>query len=410
LFALVFVVLLPIALLLMAGQTRLFDPTTYKRALERAQVYERFPAIMAEQILLNLNANPCEANPLACAAKDGQETSLDICLRDRLGPDNVRQIGDMERPPTESEAAAIAECIKINGFPGRPENDDGAPTFLKYLTVKDWETLLRILLPASELQGVTETTIDQFFAYLGGNADRVSIPLQPVKANLARNGVEAMRELLKAQSPCDRRELEGMLRWLETGMEEGEGIPLCNPYQFRPTAIDAPIKSMLERLDPAMQTAMAAQADALPEEAVLVERSNAQARLALTNLRLGMRLSPLLPLGFLALVTLLAVRSLKGWMRWWGIPAMLGGGIALVLSFTLGPVARLALLPGLDSGISASEATLALVVSELAGNIAVEVARPLGIWGMALGVFGGAVWAASFFSAEIARRLNVEEA
>ena len=43
-----------------------------------------------------------------------------------------------------------------------------------------------------------------------------------------------------------------------------------------------------------------------------------------------MMLSPLIPLGFLLLVTLLAVRTLPDWMRWWGIPLMSAGILTLV--------------------------------------------------------------------------------
>jgi len=47
-------------------------------------------------------------------------------------------------------------------------------------------------------------------------------------------------------------------------------------------------------------------------------------------IRLAIRLSPLLPLALLLLVTLFGVRSLKGFLRWWGIPLLIVGVIAVV--------------------------------------------------------------------------------
>ena len=56
-----------------------------------------------------------------------------------------------------------------------------------------------------------------------------------------------------------------------------------------------------------------------------------------------MRLSPLLPILFLLLVTMLMVRSLNTWLRWWGIPLLVSGGISLVMSLLTGPILRSAL-------------------------------------------------------------------
>ena len=55
-------------------------------------------------------------------------------------------------------------------------------------------------------------------------------------------------------------------------------------------------------------------------------------------IRLMMRLCPLLPLALLPQVTLFAVRSLKSWMRWWGIPIFVSGMIALGLGISALPV------------------------------------------------------------------------
>jgi hypothetical protein len=51
----------------------------------------------------------------------------------------------------------------------------------------------------------------------------------------------------------------------------------------------------------------------------------------LQTVRLGMQLSPLLPLGFLLLMTIVTVRSLKSWLSWWGTPIAVTGGLTAFL-------------------------------------------------------------------------------
>jgi hypothetical protein len=48
--------------------------------------------------------------------------------------------------------------------------------------------------------------------------------------------------------------------------------------------------------------------------------------------RLILRLSPDMALGCLLLVTLLAIRTAKSWLRWWGIPLFITGGLTILLS------------------------------------------------------------------------------
>ncbi len=51
-----------------------------------------------------------------------------------------------------------------------------------------------------------------------------------------------------------------------------------------------------------------------------------------------MRISPFIPIGLLLLITLFAVRDLRGWLSWWGIPILLGGILGILLSAIIGPL------------------------------------------------------------------------
>jgi hypothetical protein len=56
-----------------------------------------------------------------------------------------------------------------------------------------------------------------------------------------------------------------------------------------------------------------------------------------------MKLSPLLPIGFLFLLTITIVHSIKSWLTWWGIPFASTGMIAIFISILGGPILGLIL-------------------------------------------------------------------
>ena len=60
-------------------------------------------------------------------------------------------------------------------------------------------------------------------------------------------------------------------------------------------------------------------------------------RIKLQTARMIMRLSPILPLLFLLLMTIFAVNSLKSWLNWWGIPFIITGLIASLMGLSGAP-------------------------------------------------------------------------
>jgi hypothetical protein len=61
-------------------------------------------------------------------------------------------------------------------------------------------------------------------------------------------------------------------------------------------------------------------------------------RAVVSAIRAGARLGPLLPLGLLLLMTIFGVRSLKGWLRWWGIATFIAGLIAMGTALAAAPL------------------------------------------------------------------------
>jgi len=44
------------------------------------------------------------------------------------------------------------------------------------------------------------------------------------------------------------------------------------------------------------------------------------------------------PLFLLSIITVIVVRSTKSWLKWWGYPLLISGGIGLLLSFLTKPI------------------------------------------------------------------------
>jgi hypothetical protein len=270
----------------------LFSPDVYKRALDQQNIYDRLPTIAAEQLYTQMH---------------------------------------YAGPPLEEEGEAQASP---------PEPGSGPPPTFENLTQADWEQFLSALLPPDWLKAQTESALDQAFAILDSTepTPTVAISLVEWKAHITGEaGVNAFVQLARAQPPCGQDELK---QWVAEGVSE---LPTCKPPDDVLTAATPQIQTMLNEVV----------AD-LPDEADLSQAFKgegeeesgetpppdsggaAQGPLPfLRTIRLGARLSPLLPLTLLALVALFAVRSWSGLRRWWGIPLLLAGliGAALAAAF-----------------------------------------------------------------------------
>lgn len=115
----------------------------------------------------------------------------------------------------------------------------------------------------------------------------------------------------------------------------------CRPPQ---EILDEYLSSMVETLNEVIES--------LPDEAVLgrnfmdsdldeeieTDEDEMQVGKTLRRVRTYMRLSPIVPIGFLLLIAVFGVRSFREFLRWWGIPLLLTGLIALVFSILSMPI------------------------------------------------------------------------
>lgn len=322
--AIIFVLAAVQALFLTGVERRLTSPDTYKAILNEQQVYSRLPRVLAEQLVMQATYNPCQQNPLLC--ENASPEFLD-CALSKLGQERFDLLRGGLEVLTDTEKDQLQPCIRDFGPDLQQGSDGGTPTFLKTLGIPEWELIIGKLFPPEELRATTEGLLDQFFGFLKGGREDVVLSLGPFKNRLTgQAGLDAVIAVLKNQPRCTPESYEQMTASL-TG-QDGEMV-LC-----------APTNEQLEPMIPLIQAQLGSLAASLPDAQVLLdaqsgENSNQAGPLGtgprenLRSLRLMMRLSPVLPLAFLLLITLLTVRTPRSWLRWWGIPFLAAGLTAL---------------------------------------------------------------------------------
>jgi hypothetical protein len=333
-FAILFVLVTCLVLLLFNGERTLLNAGTYKRALAENGVYNQLPVLA-----------------------QGEMEALKTFLTSQAGI----ATGDMN--------------------------------FTNNLSTDDWQYLLPRLLPPDEARGMVENALDQGFAALNGETDTARLSLVTLKAHLkGPEGKDSIQYLLKVQPACTEEQLA------EIHAEKAgntEAPPFCNPPQ-----------QDLALLTTQWQAQLDSRAAGIPDEVSILPPSGpsdagspVNASLARLNTqRFLIRFSPLLSLILLTLLTLFAVRSLKGWLRWWGIPFFITGLIVMVIALSIRPLLNWvwvnSILPQFPSTLSAGLTGLA---GNLVGSVGRALATPIMLQAAIIGLLGLAAIIASFF-------------
>ncbi len=199
------------------------------------------------------------------------------------------------------------------------------PIVMRGMSQPAWEAFFRTLLPEETLKLMGDDILNSTFSYLNLRADSVQLSLIPLKVSMTSGtGVQAVYTLLNAQPDCT---LEQVFQMTLDLLSKGE-MQFC-----KPPAELYPI------LTPAIQGQMEFATLAIPDQFTLISApAENDPREKLQTARLLMRLSPILPLGFLLMLTIAAVNSLKNWLRWWGIPFVITGLLACLMSLSGAPI------------------------------------------------------------------------
>lgn len=199
------------------------------------------------------------------------------------------------------------------------------PIVMQGMTPQAWESFFRAILPPEAFKQIGDDALNSMFAYLTMQTNSAQLSLGPLKTSMVSDaGVQAVFTLLKTQPDCTLMQLGQMALDLFSQQQ----MLFCNPPA-----------EMIPLLTPIIQGQLQVLSAAIPDQVTLVSSNGINdPRQKLHTVRLIMRLSPLLPLGFLLLLTLFAVNSLKSWLQWWGIPFIITGVTASLMAISGAPV------------------------------------------------------------------------
>ncbi len=287
-FALIFIVNASITMLLYNLDATLLNSEAYKIALIEEDIYTRLPGLVGQQIQHGMTYDPCLESPEQCEGDSGS--------------------GDPEAGP---------------------------PAYLRILSDDDWESLIATFLEPDWLHTTVESALDQVFDNLNSDAppEPISISLVDLKTKFEGPvGYQALLALLEKQPPCTAEQILqiGAAQLFEGEMDE---FLLCNPPEV-----------LMDVVEPLMRVAIQSAASAIPEEMTFEHPfSELSGSTDITEFgdnpiqsffiaRSYLRFAFLIPLAFLLLLTVFAVRSIHDWLLWWGVPLLLTGLMGLILS------------------------------------------------------------------------------
>lgn len=299
-FAILFVISACLSILVYNAQGQFTNPELYKRVMIEERVYDSLPRLLSLQISESMTYDPCAEDPSTCESQD-------------------------EESPEDEEG--------------------GPPDYFKNLDAGQWESLLREILSPEWLQQQTESVIDQFIDFLESDQESpsISISLVELKSKLmGSSGVEIVLNLIEGQPTCTREQLREIKEAMASE-EEQPDLLSCLPSEDILDEYAASIEETLNEVvgelpDEAIigESFMEGASDVKPE----VEDGEMQVGPTLRRIRTYMRISPLVPVVFLILIAVFAVRSFRDLLRWWGIPFMATGIIVLAISLLSMPISN----------------------------------------------------------------------
>ena len=199
------------------------------------------------------------------------------------------------------------------------------PIVVRGMDASAWEVFFRNLLPQETLKVMGDDTLSSIFAYLNMQTNSAQISLVPLKASMVNDtGVQAAFTILNTQPECT---LDQVFQMTINLFATGE-LQFCKPPA-----------QLYPMLTPMIQGQMQMAALAVPDQVIIITAPpENDPRMHLQTIRRVMRFSPFVPLGFLVLMTIFAVNSLKSWLNWWGISFFITGAITGLMGLAGAPI------------------------------------------------------------------------
>jgi len=282
LFAILFVITAVAAILLFNLMKLAFNPNVYKQALSTAGVYERLPELIGEQIVFSMSRNPCVQNPASCT----------------------------------------------------DEQLNATPAYLSGVDASEWAMILSGLVDSDWLKLQVESGIDQTMIFLStpGQPFQLDISLVELKTRIGGEaGYQSILNLLNSLEPCTTGDVLSLLG-ATLNPDSQVNLPLCRPSE-----------TVLKLGESAIRDSLSVVADMLPDNTSTllqskmpgIDRNLIIAQSTLQLIRTLAKLTWVIPMILLLVITLLVVRSLKDFLSWWGVPLLATGALTLLTSLSI---------------------------------------------------------------------------
>jgi hypothetical protein len=254
-----------------------------------------------------------------------------------------------------------------------------AYSFLKELTLEDWQSTIASILPAEELRAMTDSALDSTFEYVNQRSDTVVITLLPIKARLAGpSGIDIVNQFLSTQPACTFEQLQTMaLGFL------GGNIALCNPPPEAMGLIAPFVQGQL-------QTVTANFPDQITLISGIPSGATTDPRVQLHMVRSAVRFSPFFLFLLLLTIAVFVVRSVQDLLVWWGWPLAVTGFFSAIIAIVGAPAIGLFLQFLIQTqGFIPLPPLLAPTISETISAVTGEMLTPV-IWqGLVMTLIGG---------------------
>jgi len=264
----------------------------------------------------------------------------------------------------ESVPSLLTSALKIANDPS-----DSLAT----LNQDQMELFIRSLLPPNEMEAFTNSVFDSAFDYINGKTDSISISMLPFKQNMTGDaGVKAFQQILTTQPACTAEQILNMSIGV---LLSNQTMILCNPP-----------KETLDLMAPLIASQLQSVSLGIPNELTLFTADQADSthgfRPSLNRIRAIMKLSPVLPLFFLFILTLMKIRDLDEWLRWWGIPFIILGAFGTFLAIIGAPITRILIDTVISHGNSDLPTILINVFRDMTGALTRQILKPVMIEGL----------------------------
>ncbi len=206
------------------------------------------------------------------------------------------------------------------------ENGNIFGLVLNAIDPQSMENILRLIFPCEAIETSVFSGIDQFFNYINGKTSQESFSLAFFKQASRENSKQAVEEYYNSLPDCTAAQILQIGASALLGQENGNNLLSCNPPEALRDIVALPLMYLVES---AVQD--------IPDQVSLSSRFDRLVKVIRTT-RIVLTWSPLIPIVFLGLTTLIAVRTWRSLLRWWGYPLLAAGICTLVISLLVSPV------------------------------------------------------------------------